>query len=205
MKAGSCSTRATAVRKAFTAALQKRGITPTDDKVVTTDQKDFSSILTSIRAKNPQALFIGAEEVEAGLIAKQARELGLTAVFVGAAPLATNVYAQTAGQANVEGTIVSTPYLSNETTDASRTFAAAYQKAYGEAPEMHGAKAYDGATIFLAALKSTGGKGGQQLADAIRATKHDGLLGDFAFDETGVGIHQTQIGQITAGKLVPAA
>jgi branched-chain amino acid transport system substrate-binding protein len=172
--------------------------------VVTTDQKDFSAILTSIRAKNPQALFIGAEEVEAGLIAKQARELGLASTFVGAAPLATNVYAETAGQANVEGSIVSTPYLSNEASEATKTFAAAYQKAYGEAPELHGAKAYDGAEIFLAALKSTGGKGGKELADAIRATQHDGLLGDFKFDETGVGIHETQIGQIKAGKLVPA-
>ena len=82
---------------AFTAALKSRGITPTDDKVVTTDQKDFSSILTSIRGKKPDVLFIGAEEVEAGLIAKQARELGVESVFAGAAPLATPVYVETAG------------------------------------------------------------------------------------------------------------
>ena len=191
-------------RKAFTAALKARGITPTDDKVVTTDQKDFSSILTSIRTKKPQALFIGAEEVEAGLIAKQARELGLASVFVGAAPLATPVYVETAGAANAEGSIVSTPYLSNDATAESKKFADAYQKAYGEAAELHGAKAYDGATIFLTALKATGGKGGQELADEIRRTKHAGLLGDFAFDDTGVGIHETQIGLIKNGTLVAA-
>ncbi|MDP9829719.1 ABC transporter substrate-binding protein [Kineosporia succinea] len=186
---------------AFLAALKDRGITPTDDKVVTVDQKDFSSILTSIRSKKPDVLFIGAEEVEAGLIAKQARELGVESVFAGAAPLATPVYIETAGEKNAEGTIVSTPYLSNEETDASKAFAEAYQKAYGEEAEMHGAKAYDGAQIFLAALKSTGGEGGQKLADAIRATQHQGLLGDFTYDEQGVGIHQTKIGEITAGQL----
>ena len=191
-------------RKAFTAALKSRGITPTDDKVVTTDQKDFSSILTSIRAKKPQALFIGAEEVEAGLIAKQARELGLASVFVGAAPLSTPVYVETAGAANAEGSIVSTPYLSNDVSAESKAFAEAYQKAYNETAELHGAKAYDGANIFLKALKATGGKGGQELADEIRKTNHAGLLGDFAFDETGVGIHETQIGLIKGGALVPA-
>ncbi len=46
---------------------------------------------------------------------------------------------------------------------------------------------------------------GKELADAIRATKHDGLLGDFAFDETGVGIFATSIGIIKNGKLVAAA
>ncbi|GAA4346585.1 ABC transporter substrate-binding protein [Angustibacter luteus] len=189
---------------AFKAALSSRNITPTDDKVVTTDQKDFSSVLTSIRGKNPDVLFIGTEEVEAGLIAKQARELGLKSVFAGAAPLSTPVYAQTAGNANVEGTIVSTPYLSNDATDASKKFAAAYKAAYNEEAELHGAKAYDGTNIFLTALKATNGEGGQKLADQIRATKYAGLLGSFAYDDQGVGIHETKIGLIKSGALTAA-
>lgn len=189
---------------AFLDALASRDIKPTHDKVVTAEQKDFSSILTDIRSKKPDVLFIGAEEVQAGLIAKQARELGLESVFAGAAPLATNVYVDTAGQANAEGTVVSTPYLSNDESEASKKFAAAYEKAYGEAAEMHGAKAYDGANIFLTALKATGGKGGTAMADKIRETSYDGLLGTFEFDESGVGIHETKVGLIQGGKLVAA-
>lgn len=189
---------------AFKAALDQRGITPTDDKVVTEDQKDFSSVLTSIRSHKPQVLFIGTEEVEAGLIAKQARELGITAVFAGAAPIATPVYVQTAGAKNAEGSIASTPYISNDATPAAQQFAAAYRKAYHETAELHGAKAYDGAQIFLNALKATGGKGGQALADQIRSTTYDGLLGTFHYDKSGVGIHETQIGMIKGGKLVAA-
>lgn len=189
---------------AFKAALKSRNITPTDDKVVTADQKDFSSVLTTIRAHNPQVLFIGTEEIEAGLIAKQARELGIKAVFAGAAPLSTPVYAKTATNANVEGTICSTPYLSNDATPAAQKFAAAYKQAYGQDAELHGAKAYDGAEIFLTALKATGGKGGKDLADQIRSTEYDGLLGDFKFDDGGVGIHTTQIGIIKNGKLTAA-
>ncbi len=37
---------------------------------------------------------------------------------------------------------------------ATRKFAAAYQAAYGSAPELHGAKAYDGAEIMLTALRT---------------------------------------------------
>jgi branched-chain amino acid transport system substrate-binding protein len=188
-------------REAFTKALADRGVTPVDDQVVTTDQKDFSAALTSVRQKAPDVLFVGAEEVAAGLIVKQARELGITATVAGAAPMGTPVYLETAGAANAEGTVVSSPYLSNDTDDASRAFAKAYQDAHGEEAEMHGAKAYDGANIVFTALKNSNGATGQELADAIRATKYDGLLGDFEFDETGVGIHETSIGVITAGKL----
>jgi branched-chain amino acid transport system substrate-binding protein len=189
---------------AFGKALAGRGVTPVDDQVVTTDQKDFSAALTSIRQKNPQVLFVGTEEVEAGLIVKQARELGITATIAGAAPMGTTVYLNTAGASNAEGTVVSSPYLSNETSDAARQFAQAYKAAYNEDAELHGAKAYDGTSIFLTALKTSNGATGQQLADAIRGTKYPGLLGGFTFDQTGVGIHATSIGVITGGKLIAA-
>jgi ABC-type branched-subunit amino acid transport system substrate-binding protein len=189
-------------KDAFTKALAAKGITPVDSQVVTTDQKDFGAALGTIRQKNPELIFIGAEEVEAGLIVKQARVLGIDVPFAGAAPLGTPVYVDTAGAKNVEGSIVSSPYLSNDVNQASKEFAAAYKKAYGEEAELHGAKAYDGANIILTALQSSGGATGRKLADAIRGTKYNGLLGNFAFDETGVGIFATSIGLIKGGKLV---
>ena len=186
---------------AFLKALSSRSVTPVADQIVTTDQKDFSAALTTIRQKNPQLIFLGAEEVESGLIVKQARDLGITVPFAGGAPQGTPVFASTAGATAVEGTIVSSPYLSNEVSDASKKFAAAYKAAYNEDAELHGAKAYDGTQIVLTALKSSNVATGKALADAIRATKYKGLLGDFAFDETGVGIRATSIGVITNGKL----
>jgi branched-chain amino acid transport system substrate-binding protein len=189
---------------AFLKALQSRGVTPLDDQIVTGDQKDFSAALTTIRQKSPQIIFIGAEEVQSGLIVKQARDLGITVPFAGAAPQGTPVFADTAGAANVENTIVSSPYLSNDISDASKKFAAAYKAAFNEEAELHGAKAYDGAQILFTALKNSDIATGEELATAIRATKHDGLLGDFAYDDTGVGIFATTIGLIKGGKLAAA-
>jgi branched-chain amino acid transport system substrate-binding protein len=99
---------------AFLASLKSRNVTPLADEVVTPDQKDFNANLAKIREQDPEVLFIGAEEVQSGLIAKQARELGIKAVFAGGAPVGTDVYATTAGLENAEGTVVSSPYLSNE-------------------------------------------------------------------------------------------
>jgi len=189
---------------AFLKALQARSVTPVDDQVVTADQKDFSAALTTIRQKNPQVIFIGAEEVQSGLIVKQSRDLGITAPFAGAAPQGTPVFASTAGVANIEATIVSSPYLSNDINDATKKFAAAYKAKYNEEAELHGAKAYDGTQILLTALKTSNVATGEKLAEAIRATKYAGLLGNFAFDDTGVGIFATAIGLIQGGKLVSA-
>ena len=121
--------------------------------------------------------------------------------FAGGAPQGTPVFADTAGAAAIEGTIVSSPYLSNDVSDASKKFAEAYKAAYNEDAELHGAKAYDGTQILLTAMKASNVGTGKALADAIRATKYKGLLGDFAYDDTGVGIFATSIGVITGGKL----
>jgi branched-chain amino acid transport system substrate-binding protein len=187
---------------AFLAQLKQRGLDPTADQVVTPDATDMSGALSKIRDTNPQVLFIGAEEIQSGLAVKQARSLGIKAVIAEGAPAATPLYVSTAGVDNVEGTIVSSPYLSNDLNARTKAFAAAYRKAYGEEPELHGAKAYDGFMILAQALRSLKGKWTpDSLAQAIHKVKYTGLLGTFAFDGTGLGLHDTQIGIIKKGKI----
>ncbi|HLH82482.1 MAG TPA: ABC transporter substrate-binding protein [Trebonia sp.] len=190
--------------EAFTASLKSLGITPVATEVVPADQTNMTPALTAIRAKNPQVLFIGAEEAQSGLIVKQARALGMTAVIAEGAPAGTPLYMSTAGVANANGTIVSSPYLGNDVSPAARKFAAAYTAAYGTAPELHGAKAYDGAEVMIAALKACNACTGLALANAIRAVHYAGLLGNFRYNSSGVGIFATSIGIITDGKIKPA-
>ena len=188
---------------AFKADLASLGIKPLADEVVTPDATDFSADLTTIRQKHPQVLFIGAEEVESGLIAKQARALGIKAVFAGGAPMGMLLFAGTALAANVEGSIVSSAYLSNSLNAKTRAFATAYFAAYGQAPELHGAKAYDGAQIVIRALRNSHAATGLKLANAIRAVHYAGLLGNFAFNADGVGLFTTHIGIIRNGRWCP--
>ena len=189
----------------FLAELTKLGVQPTIDKVVTPDQKDFTSVLTEVRGTSPKVLFIGAEEVETGLIAKQARSLGISATLAGGAPMGTPTYLTTAGNDVAEGTVMTSPYLSNDANARTKAFAEAYRKAYNQEPEFHGAKAYDGMSIFIAAMKKTSADlSGPKLIAAVRTVEYDGLLGHFKYDDTGLGLHATQIGIIKAGKIVPA-
>jgi branched-chain amino acid transport system substrate-binding protein len=188
-------------RAAFSGALASRGVAPEADVVVAVGQRDFSSALTEIRQSTPAALFIGAEELQSGLIAQQARAIGITATFIGGAPMGTDIFVNTAGAEAVNGSIFTTPYPTNDENDATRAFAYAYQAAFGEAPEFHGAKAYDGARIVIEALRTTDAATGAELAEAIRAVRFRGLLGDFSYDATGVGLHRTRVATIDGGRV----
>jgi branched-chain amino acid transport system substrate-binding protein len=191
--------------KSFTSALTTLGVTPVASKVVPSDQTNMTPALTAIRGSAPQVLFIGAEEGQSGLIVKQARALGMSVVIAEGAPAGTPLFLSTAGPANANGTIVSSPYLGNDASSAAQKFAAAYTAAYGSAPELHGAKAYDGAQVMLAALKACNACTGLNLANAIRAVHYSGLLGNFAYDSTGVGVSATAIGIITNGVIKPVS
>ena len=186
-------------------ALTALGITPVAAKVVPSTQTNMTPELTAIRSADPQVLFIGAEEAQSGLIVKQARALGMNVVIAEGAPAGTPLFLSTAGTANANGTIVSSPYLGNQASSAAETFASAYTAAYGSAPELHGAKAYDGAQVMIAALKACDGCTGLNLANAIRAVHYTGLLGDFAYDSSGVGIFATAIGIINNGVIKPVS
>jgi branched-chain amino acid transport system substrate-binding protein len=191
---------------AFLAQLKKAGVKPVADKVVTPDQKEMSGPLSQIRSAHPDALFIGAEEVESGLIAKQARSLGIDATIVEGAPAGTPQYLDTAGKQAAEGTIVSSPYLSNDLNDQTKAFAAAYQKAYGETAELHGAKAYDGMQIVAKAVASLKGKvTNEAISEAMHRISYDGLLGHFQYNDKGVALFKTRIGVIKGGKVEPVA
>ena len=190
---------------AFLSSLKTLGVTPVADKVVPQDQTNMTPALNAIRGANPQVLFIGAEEAQSGLTVKQARALGMDVVIAEGAPAGTPLYLSTAGVSNANGTIVSSPYLGNDANAAAQKFAAAYTAAYGSAPELHGAKAYDGAEVMITALKACHACTGLALANAIRAVHYDGLLGSFSYNKQGVGIFATSIGIIRNGKIEPVS
>jgi branched-chain amino acid transport system substrate-binding protein len=175
---------------------------PTTDQIVTPTQTDFSAALQAIRDTNPQVIFIGAEEVESGLIAKQARQLGIKAIFAGSSPMSTPLFVNTAGKDVAANSIVATPYFGNDFSAQTKKFAKAFQAEYSIPPELHGAKAYDGAEIVLQALKNSKVATGQKLADAIRAIKYKGLVGDFDFDSSGLGVHSVHVGLINSDGLL---
>ncbi|UOF91142.1 ABC transporter substrate-binding protein [Fodinisporobacter ferrooxydans] len=189
---------------AFVSALKAHGISPVSDQVVTPDAKDFSAQLTTIKEAHPQVLFIGTEEIEMGLIAKQARALGITARIVGGQPAATPIYVNTAGKAVAEGTIFATTYISNDANAETKAFAAAYKKKFGQVADSHVAKAYDGAKMLLEAIdKAYPNIDGTHIRDELLKLNYHGLTGDFKFNDQGEGMFTAQIGTYKNGQPEP--
>lgn len=73
----------------------------------TQDDKDFQAILTKLKGKDFDAIYVPGYYTQAGLIIKQARELGIDKPIIGADGFGDEKMVQTAGVANVNNVFYS--------------------------------------------------------------------------------------------------
>jgi branched-chain amino acid transport system substrate-binding protein len=154
---------------------------------IPTGTTDFRPILTRIKGLNEvNAIFLGGVTTEAGLVKNQMAKLDMNnMIMIGNTGIFSETFNNIAGEA-AEGTLC-TGYISAEATEEGRRLLEGYKKAgYKESfNEITSTGAYDATNIILDALKQVGPDDKVALAKAIRATKHQGSLGETVFDEKG--------------------
>lgn len=117
-----------------------------------TGDSDFKAQLTQIRSANPDAIFIPAYYTEVGLIARQARQLGLKAVLLGGDGWDSPKLFEIGAQA-VEGAYFSNHYASESPVPATQDFIKRYKEKYNETPDGLAAAGYDAAMILISAIE----------------------------------------------------
>jgi len=134
------------------AALGENGLTALARESYSIDDKDFTGQLTKILQTQPEVLLLASSEVAAGLIAKQARQLGFKGQLAGPTAVGTPKFIETAGADIAEGSIFSTVFLPNPDDPINDKFVKAYRARWGEDPDFHGANTYDGMQLLFIAM-----------------------------------------------------
>ena len=138
---------------------------------------DFKSQLTSVKAANPQVLFVPGYYTDIGQIAIQSKDLGMTVPLVGGDGWESPRLIEIGGKA-LEGSYYSNHYFYGDPKPVVHDFVQKYKDRYGATPDSLAALGYDAAHVLADALARSGGKGGKDLRDAIAATNgHVGVTG----------------------------
>src|SRR3954464_4493880 len=148
----------------------------------TTDKEtDFKAILTKIKAKNPDVVFYGGMDATGGPMVKQARELGIKAVFAFGDGACTDEMGKLAGQA-AEGLVCSQAGLPREA--ASPEFTKAFNAKYGDI-KQYAPLFYDGARGIIEAMKKANSVDPAKFTPEIANVSFTGATGTVAFDAKG--------------------
>jgi branched-chain amino acid transport system substrate-binding protein len=166
----------------------------------TSGDKDFKAQLTAIKAANPEALFVPGYYTEAGLIARQAHELGLNVPIFGGDGCDSAELIDIGGEA-VEGMYFSTHFSPDEKRPDLEKFVQDFKAKYGATPDAMAALGYDSALILTDAIKRAGTTEGPKVRDALAATRHfAGITGDITIDAHRDASKPLVILQVQGGK-----
>jgi branched-chain amino acid transport system substrate-binding protein len=173
------------------------------DKATTTDtDTDFKAVLTKLKAKNPDVIFHGGMDQTGGPMIKQARELGIKAVFVFGDGACTDEMGKLAGAA-AEGLVCSQAGLPREA--ASPTFSKAFTAKFGDI-KQYAPYYYDGAMAVIEAIKKSGSVDPAKFGPEIYNVSFIGATGKVEFDAKGDRKDaEITIFKLKDGKVVPEA
>jgi branched-chain amino acid transport system substrate-binding protein len=144
---------------------------------------EFRAQLTNIKTKNPDAGFVPGYYTEVGLIARQARELGMTVPLLGGDGWDSPETAKIGGDA-VNGCYFSNHYAADDTSKVVQEFIQRFRTKYNETPDAMAVLGYDAAYILVDAIRRAGTTEGAKVRDALAATKDvPGVSGMITIDE----------------------
>ena len=145
---------------------------------------DFKAQLTNIRNAHPEVLYVPGYYTDVGLIARQAREAGITAPMAGGDGWDSEKLYEIGGAA-LEGSYFSNHYSVDDPSPRITEFGARFKKAYGgQLPDSLAAQAYDAAGMLFDAMKRATELTGPAIRDALAQTKgYKGVTGDITMDQ----------------------
>lgn len=187
---------------ALTAALKTIGVTPVLVQGYTNNSQDFTPVVLAI--KKSGADVIGTymtNSPDVGIFAKQLRQLGITAEWVGSPSVVTDTAMKLAGPAlhGVHGIADFTPDASAE----SRAYSAKYRERYKLDPDVYSSWAYDALKILAQAITSAKSTEPEAIRSAIIGIRGwKGVEGVYNFDEKGDGLRGYNVVKNDAGKVV---
>lgn len=188
--------------QSFSQNFQKMGGTIVKEASFSTGDTDFRPQLTAIKAASPEAIYIPAYYQAVALIARQARDLGITVPLLGGDGWDAPGLVRIAGKA-VEGCYFSNHYSVDSENPTSKRFVEAYTKRFKEKPNALAALGYDAARILFEAIKRSGTTESTALRNAIAATKNfAGVTGTITIDKDRNAVKPAVVLKVVNGKFV---
>ncbi len=132
---------------------------------------DFKAQLTAIKSKSPEILVVPGYYTEVGIIANQARDLGMKQPLLGGDGWDSAKTIEIGGKA-IEGSYFTNHYATDDPNPVVQEFIAKYKARFGgEMPDAMAALGYDTMRLLADALKRAGATDGPALRQAIADTK----------------------------------
>jgi len=168
----------------FENAAKAKGATIVTHESTQSDKTDFKAILTNIKAKKPDIVFFGGMDAQAGPMAQQMKQLGISARLLGGDGFQSPKFIELAGDA-AEGQYASSPGMPKEQLPGFAEFNAAYKKKFNSEIQIYAPYTYDAVKVMVEAMKRAGSAEPAKYLPELAKTDMQGKSGPIKFDDKG--------------------
>lgn len=166
----------------FVKVFEKKGGKILDTVAYATNDVDYSSQLTKVKAENPDVIFVPGYYNEVALLVKQARDLQIKATFLGGDGWDNGKLFEIAGE-SVTGSFVSSHFSPESQEPMIQNFLKDYRAMFKEEPSVLSALGFDAAGIMIEAMKKSKAISGEEIKNNINGTKdYKGVTGNITLD-----------------------
>jgi branched-chain amino acid transport system substrate-binding protein len=172
----------------FTKAVEAAGVKVIAKEFTTDKATDFSSILTTIKAKKPDVVFFGGMDAVAGPMLKQMKSLGIKARFMGGDGICTTELPKLAGDAMADEQVFCAEAggVEGEAKAGLEEFKTKYKAKFNMDVQLYSPYVYDATKVLVAAMVKANSSDPAKYLPALAATADfKGVTGPITFDEKG--------------------
>ena len=188
--------------KFFKENFTKLGGTILLEQAYTQGDGTYTGQLTSIRALKPDVIYVPGYYSEVGVIAKQAKQLGVTSTLLGGDGWDSPKLWELGGAA-LNGAYMSNHYSVDDPSPAIQKFVADYKARYGNTPDALAALGYDAMKVLAHAIETAGTTQGPKLRDAIaHTTGFKGVTGSITINAERNAVKPAVVLELQDNKLV---
>ena len=166
---------------------------------------DFSAVLTSMKNRNHDVIFVPGYYAEAGLIIKQAREIGITAPILGADGFDSPELVDLSGKDAANDIYFSNHYSSLENDPLVQEFITKFNDKFGKDPSAFHAMGYDLGKYIADAIQRAGEPTSEAITQALASTtEFTGVTGTFSVDQNHDVVKDAVVIEMQGGTPVEA-
>jgi branched-chain amino acid transport system substrate-binding protein len=173
------------VAEEFAKEAQKLGLTVVGREFTNDKATDFMAILTSLKGKQPEAIFYGGYAPQAAPMARQMKQLGISAKLLGGDTLCSPEIAKLAGDAVNDFVYCAYAGMLMDANDTTKAFQDKFKKRFGQNPDVYGPAYYDQVMFIGEAMQKSGSIDPAKVGDWMRKNPHQGVLGAYGYDDKG--------------------
>jgi branched-chain amino acid transport system substrate-binding protein len=175
------------VADVFKKTAESKGMKVVDQQFTNDKATDFMAILTSIKAKNPDAIFYGGMDVQAGPMLRQMEQLGLTkAKFFGGDGICTTEIAKlAAGAKTLDNVVCAEGGASLDKMPGGKAWRDRYDKKYPSQFQIYSPYTYDATFVLVDAMKRANSTDPKKYIPFLQKTNYKGVTANIVFEPNG--------------------